>query len=186
MNIVFSVLAVRLIRTHTERMESGISIPPQLESLDCAYALYFAEAICTTMNIGPDNVDIVEIDQILPTQISLKLDRAFDCRELISDCDVLVMYTDSFIGRVSDSVRFLKSSVASTHSSVREARSDSCLARAHGAAQNRPLPRALVGGRPSDDEVKDEPEDDMLSLEAVEGDLADRAVGTCHDTVTTA
>lgn len=26
----------------------------------------------------------------------------------------------------------------------------------------------------------------MLSLEAVEGDLADRAVGTCHDTVTTA
>lgn len=26
----------------------------------------------------------------------------------------------------------------------------------------------------------------MLSLVAVEGDLADRAVGTCHDTVTTA
>lgn len=43
-----------------------------------------------------------------------------------------------------------------------------------------------VGGRPRDDEVKDEPEDDMLSLVAVEGDLTDRAVGTCHDTVTTA
>lgn len=42
-----------------------------------------------------------------------------------------------------------------------------------------------VGGRPRDDEVKDEPEDDMLSLVAVEGDLTDRAVGTCHDTVTT-
>ncbi|KAG4284652.1 hypothetical protein FPRO04_05034 [Fusarium proliferatum] len=46
--------------------------------------------------------------------------------------------------------------------------------------------RPYVGGRPSDEEVKDEPEDDMLSLVAVEGDLADRAMGTCHDTVTTA
>uniref|UniRef100_A0A0D2X880 Uncharacterized protein n=1 Tax=Fusarium oxysporum (strain Fo5176) TaxID=660025 RepID=A0A0D2X880_FUSOF len=46
--------------------------------------------------------------------------------------------------------------------------------------------RPYVGGRPSDEEVKDEPEDDMLSLVAVEGDLTDRAVGTCHDTVTTA
>jgi hypothetical protein len=112
MNIIFSVLAVRLVRAHTERMESGISIPPQLEPLDCAYALYFAEAICAAMNIGPDNVDIVEINQILPTQISLKLDRAFDCRELISDCDVLVMYADSFIGRVADSVRFLKCKIS--------------------------------------------------------------------------
>ena len=34
--------------------------------------------------------------------------------------------------------------------------------------------------------MKDEPEDDMLSLVAVEGDQTDRAVGTCHDTVTTA
>ena len=42
-----------------------------------------------------------------------------------------------------------------------------------------------MGGRPSDDEVKDEPEDDMLSLNAVVGDLTDRAVGTCHDTATT-
>ncbi|KAF5617155.1 hypothetical protein F52700_12668 [Fusarium sp. NRRL 52700] len=46
--------------------------------------------------------------------------------------------------------------------------------------------RPYVGGRPSDEEVKDEPEDDMLWLGAVEGDLTDRAVGTCHDTVTTA
>lgn len=112
MNIIFSILAIRLVRTHTERMESGISIPPQLEPLDCAYALYFAEAISAAMNIGPDNVDIVEINQILPTQISLKLDRAFDCRELISDCDVLVMYADSFIGRVADSVRFLKCKIS--------------------------------------------------------------------------
>jgi hypothetical protein len=112
MNIILSVLAIRLVRTHTERMESGISIPPQLKPLDCAYALYFAEAICTAMDIGPDNVDIVEINQILPTQISLKLDRAFDCRKLISDCDVLVMYTDSFVGRVADSVRFLKCKIS--------------------------------------------------------------------------
>ncbi|KAF4457864.1 hypothetical protein F53441_303 [Fusarium austroafricanum] len=248
-DIIFPVLAIRLVRAHAERVESGISISPQLEPLDRTYSLYFAEAICTAMDIGPNNVDIVEIDQVLPAQISLKLYRTFNCRELVSDRDVLVMDTNSFISCVSDSVRFLKPSAASTHSSVRATRSDSYLARAHGAAQNPPLPKApalcntncinyepreshivawkpggpksstevpvpdpsvvgaemvdmpevgvqvestgltyvrpYVGGRPSDDEVKDEPEDDMLSLVAVEGDLTDRAVGTCHDTVTT-
>lgn len=45
--------------------------------------------------------------------------------------------------------------------------------------------RPYVGGRPSDDEVKDEPEEDMLSRVAVEGEMTDRAVGTCHDTART-
>jgi hypothetical protein len=111
-DIVFSILTIRLIREYTERVESSISIPPQLKPLDCTYAPHLAKAVCTSMNIGPDNVDIVEIDQVLPAQIPLELDRAFDSRKLISDRDVLVMYANSFISGISNSMGFLKCQVS--------------------------------------------------------------------------
>lgn len=112
MNIVFPILAIRLIREHAERVERSISIPPQLEPLNRAYALHFAKAICASMNIGPDDVSIVEIDQVLPAQIPLELDRAFYCCKLVSDRDILVVYTNTLISGISNSVRFLKRQVS--------------------------------------------------------------------------
>jgi hypothetical protein len=111
-DIIFSVLAIRLIREYTERVERGVSIPPQLEPLYRAYALHLSKTVCASMDIGPDNVGIEEIDQVLPAQIPLELDRAFNSRKFVSDRDVLVMYTNTFISSVSNSVRFLKRQVS--------------------------------------------------------------------------
>lgn len=111
-NIILSVLAIRLIGTHAEGVESRISIPPQLESLNRTDPLHLAEAICATMDVCPNDVDVIEINQVLSAQISLKLNRALDCREFVSDRDVLVMYTNTLVRCVPNPVRFLKREIS--------------------------------------------------------------------------
>lgn len=106
--MVISILTIRLVRAYTKRVKGSISVTPQLEPLNCAYSLHLAKAVRTSMNVCPDNVDIVKVDQVLPAQISLELDRAFDCCEFVSDCDVLIVYANSFISGISNPVRFLK------------------------------------------------------------------------------
>lgn len=97
MHLIFSILTVRLIGQNAQRVEGGISVPPQFEPLNSAYALDFPISICAAMDIRPNHIDIVEIEQILPAQVALKLDRAFDRRKFIPDDDVLIMNTDPFI-----------------------------------------------------------------------------------------
>ena len=93
-------------------MKGSVSVSPELESLDGANTFDLAEAICTTMDIRPDDVNIEEIDQILSAQVSLKLDGPFDSRKLVPNLDILIVNTDSLVGDVTNSMRLLKSQIS--------------------------------------------------------------------------
>lgn len=90
-------------------MKGSISISPELHPLNGANAFDLTEPIRSTMNIGPDHIDIEIVDEILPTQVALELDGALDRCKLVSDFDKLVMYANSLVGCISNSVWFLKS-----------------------------------------------------------------------------
>lgn len=73
MDVIFAIMTINLIGTHAERMESGVSISPKFHSLDGSDAFHFPVAICTAMNIGPSNIDVVKVDEISSAQVSLEL-----------------------------------------------------------------------------------------------------------------
>lgn len=97
MHLKFAVLTVRLVGPNAQGVEGGISVPPQFEPLNSAYTLDFSIPICAAMDIRPNHIDIIEIKQVLPAQVALKLDGALDRREFIPDNDVLIVNTDPFI-----------------------------------------------------------------------------------------
>jgi hypothetical protein len=104
MNIVFTILLISLVGQNAEGVERGVSITPHLEALDRTDAFDFAKAVGTSVDVGPGNVHVEEVDQVPPPQVALELHGAFHACELILDLHMLVMDADTFIIGVLDAV----------------------------------------------------------------------------------
>lgn len=64
------------------------------------------------MNIGPNHIHVVEVDEVFSADIALELDRAFDRGEFVPNLDILVVDTDAFVRRVPNSMGFLKGQIS--------------------------------------------------------------------------
>lgn len=64
-NVILAVLVVRLIGQDAQGVERGVSVPPKLEPLNGTDALDLAEAVGAALQVGPNNVDVVKVYQVL-------------------------------------------------------------------------------------------------------------------------
>lgn len=64
-NVILAVLVVRLIGQDAQGVEGGVSVPPKLEPLNGTDALDLAEAVGAALQVGPNNVDVVKVHQVL-------------------------------------------------------------------------------------------------------------------------
>lgn len=58
-DLVFVVLPRRPVGKDGYRMEVGVVVPPELESLDEAHTPYTPESVSTSVDVRPDDVDVV-------------------------------------------------------------------------------------------------------------------------------
>jgi hypothetical protein len=104
MNVILTVLVVRLVGQHSQGVEGGISVPPKLEPLNCSNSLDLAEAVGAALEVGPNHVDVKKVDEIFPAQVALELDGSLDGGKLVPDWDELVVNADAVTCGIPDAV----------------------------------------------------------------------------------
>lgn len=102
-DVVLVVLPRRPVGEDGYRMEIRVVVPPELESLNHTHAPDASKSIRPRVHVGPDDVDVVVIEEGLPAHVALKSDRAVDRRELI------LHLHDSVVGYSTAFARVLKS-----------------------------------------------------------------------------
>ncbi|GJC86885.1 hypothetical protein ColLi_09723 [Colletotrichum liriopes] len=96
--LVFPVLATtRAISEYGQRMP-----------LNQSHASDVAKSVCSSVYVGPYNINIVIVDQVLPADVSLESDRALDGGELVLDLHKMVVDYHAFASRVPDPVWLTK------------------------------------------------------------------------------
>lgn len=105
MYVVLAILAIRFVGPNTDGVKCSIAIAPHLEALYCSDTFHLAKAVGTRVYICPDYVDVIKVDQISSSKITLEGSGPFDCCELIPDLNILVVNAYAFIVGVADAVR---------------------------------------------------------------------------------
>lgn len=59
-------------------MKSRVPVSPELQPLDQTHAPDIAETVSPAVDIGPDHVHIKVINEVLPPDVALEPDGAFD------------------------------------------------------------------------------------------------------------
>ncbi|GJC99774.1 hypothetical protein ColKHC_08600 [Colletotrichum higginsianum] len=68
-------------------------------------------AVRSAVYVGPNNVNVVVVNQVLPTDVSLEANRTFDGSELILDLHQVIVNYHAFASRVSNPVWLTKTDI---------------------------------------------------------------------------
>lgn len=108
---VLSIPTLGSIRKYGQRMCRAVLVRPHLESLDRPDTSDAAERICPALAVGPDDVHVKAVHEVLPSEVALEPEGRLDSGELVFHLGRLVENDHAVFIRVSHPVRLTKRDV---------------------------------------------------------------------------